>query len=137
MNYADWISAYVARNKGFVRGLCDPATTEMVKAFPELRRACGLATWNAGHREVRDQHWWCVAPDGMIVDPTAAQFTGQVLYEELNLDNPDDVARIPTGVCMGCGGDVYEGKTFCGDACEGSVMRDMGCTQNADGSWRG
>jgi hypothetical protein len=136
VNYADWTAAFVAQHNGFVRGLCSEATTKMVVAFPELRRACGFATWVA-NRVVRDQHWWCVAPDGMIVDPTRAQFGGQpVDYEEINLDDPNDRARIPTGRCMNCSGDVFGGATFCSDACEANTMTDMGCTRTADGGWQ-
>lgn len=117
MTYAAWIDSFVARNAGFVRGKCDAATTEMVAAFPELRRAAGFAHVSWG----RDQHWWCVAPDGLIVDPTAAQFGPAgtpIRYEELDLNDPATRARVPTGKCMDCGGAVYGGATFCSDACE-------------------
>jgi hypothetical protein len=113
--YAEWIEAYVASQPDrFVRGKCDEATRAMVAAFPELRRAAGFVYCRWG----RDQHWWCVAPDGAIVDPTVEQFGAVFRYEELDLNDPESVKRIPTGVCADCGGDTYEGKYFCSDECE-------------------
>ncbi len=125
VTYLAWIENYVARQtQRFVRGKCDEATREMVKTFPELRRACGFVFVMWG----RDEHWWCVAPDGSVVDPTAEQFgpVGVLDYEELNLKNPDDVARIPTGKCMDCGEPTYLGKTFCNDLCERATRDYMG-----------
>lgn len=121
MTYAEWIESYVARQKNrFVRGKCAEATTEMVAAFPELRRAAGFAhvTWG------RDQHWWCVAPDGTIVDPTKEQFEfGVVLqYEELDLDDPETRSRVPTGVCPNCGDECYNGDSLCSKKCEVSYL---------------
>lgn len=117
MAYSEWIAAYVARHNGFVRGLCQDAVTEMRLAFPELRKASGFAHTAWGE----DQHVWCVTPDGLIVDPTAAQYPF-VDYEELDLNNADDVARIPTGRCMECGGPYYKGRSYtCSDACEASL----------------
>lgn len=120
--YAAWIAAYVAQHKS-VRGLCDSATKAMVIAFPELRRAAGFAhtTWGP------DQHWWCVAPDGSVVDPTAAQFPVVFRYEELDLDNPADAARVPTGVCADCGDPVYGGKSFCSAECQDATAAYLGC----------
>lgn len=120
--YHDWILQYFTRHGGAVRGLCHEATLEMVAAFPELRRACGFASWTAPNgRKVRDQHWWCVRPEGMIVDPTAQQFLGQVIYEELDLSKEEDRAKIPTGKCMDCGADVYNNDEFCNDACRAAT----------------
>lgn len=117
--YADWIESYVAAQPNrFVRGKCDEATKAMVEAFPELRRAGGFVYCDWG----RDQHWWCVAPSGEIVDPTAEQFSSIFEYEELDLNDPEAVKRIPTGVCADCGGPVYEGKYFCGTACESATI---------------
>lgn len=118
-SYADWIENYVARHDDFVRGKCDRATKEMVEAFPELRRAAGFAHVSWG----RDQHWWCVAPDGSVVDPTASQFgtRGVLRYEELDLKDPATRGRVPTGRCMDCGDDVYNRDTFCSPECEAAT----------------
>lgn len=122
--YAAWIEAYVARHTNrFVRGKCATATEEMVKAFPELRRVGGFVDVEWG----RDQHWWCVAPDGSIVDPTVEQFgLWPVQYEELDLNDPATRARIPTGKCMDCGHEVYGGATFCNEACEAATRAYLG-----------
>lgn len=124
MTYADWIAAYVARHNGFVRGKCAQAVEMMVAAFPELRRAGGFAHVSWG----RDQHWWCVAPDGLIVDPTVQQFGPPgtpIRYEELDLNDPATRARVPTGKCMDCGGDVYGGDTFCSTECAAATEAYM------------
>jgi hypothetical protein len=111
--YIAWMNAYVAKHQ-YVRGKCDSATKEMCEAFPELRRAAGFVycTWG------RDQHWWCVTPDGLIVDPTATQFECVYEYEEIDLSDPEQTKRIPTGCCHDCGEDVYEGADFCDDTCK-------------------
>ena len=56
--YLDWIDAYCAKHKGFVRGKCKAASLEMIEAFPELRLACGFVYCQWGE----DQHFWCVDP---------------------------------------------------------------------------
>lgn len=127
--YASWISAYEAKCNNFVRGKCKEATDAMVAEFPELRQACGFVYVAWG----RDEHFWCVVKDadengmayesaGAIIDPTAAQFPGRAIqYEELNLDDPNDRRRVPTGVCMDCGDPVY-GTRFCSSECERATL---------------
>lgn len=124
MPYADWIAAYVARMP-FVRGNCKEATAEMVQHFPELRVAAGFVHCSWG----RDQHFWCVAPDGSILDPTRGQFDLVYQYEELDLSDPEAVARVPTGVCPNCGGDVYGSDTFCDTSCECRYMAYLNSNQ--------
>lgn len=110
--YAEWIEAYVtAQPDRFVRGKCAAATKAMAEVFPELRRTCGFVAAPWGD----DQHWWCVAPDGTVVDPTAEQFPYVGGYEEVDLANPH--RRIPTGRCMHCAADVFYGDTFCSLEC--------------------
>lgn len=74
--YAAWVAGYVADRRD-VTGRCRVATAELVATFPELRRVHGLAhgSWGSG------PHFWCVAPDGEVVDPTAAQFGTGLVYE--------------------------------------------------------
>lgn len=128
--YAAWIDAYIAERlprchppepRVAVLGSCASATEQMVKAFPELRRVAGFY----GGRE----HWWCVAPDGTVVDPTAAQFDPGFAYEEY------DAARHGprrSGRCPECGDDVYEGADFCSPAC----LRRYGARLNAEAGLR-
>lgn len=124
MSYDEWIKAYVERQPNqFVRGKCKEAVTEMIAAFPELRKAAGFAhvTWG------RDEHWWCVAPDGAIVDPTKSQFQfGVVLqYEELDLDDPKTRDLVPIGKCANCGEYTYTSSAsseICSQECHDSYV---------------
>jgi hypothetical protein len=117
--YREWIERYVIEQpQGFVRGKCTEATIAMAAAFPELMRVAGFVYCAWG----RDEHWWCVAPDGTIVDPTVSQFAGPVSYEALDLNDPSHVARIPTGRCPDCGEDTYQGADFCDEGCRGRYM---------------
>jgi hypothetical protein len=116
--YQSWISEHYPDASGY--GKCHEATEELVAAFPELRRVRGFylcGVW--GQRE----HWWCVAPDGSIVDPTAGQFPskGFGVYSELDPDEPE-----PTGKCLDCGEYVYDGNTFCDTTCEARTRAYMG-----------
>lgn len=85
-----------------VRGTCSQATVAMVEAFPELRRVRGHYD---GH-----EHWWCVAPDGSVVDPTAAQFCPGGTYVE-------HVGPEPVGKCHYCGSYVWTPYRGCPEAC--------------------
>jgi len=115
------------------RGKCQERSTAMARAFPELRVVAGYyydAHWGP------QQHWWCVAPDGTVVDPTAAQFptAGRGGYEELA---PEER---PVGTCMDCGEDVFaqytdddgavvanpSAPTFCSPRCERATRAYLG-----------
>ena len=123
--YQTWIEAYVAAQPNrFVRGLCADATQKMVAAFPELRRTCGFVQVLHPNGEHEEQHWWCVAPDGAIVDPTSEQFLAVFSYEEVDPKKPH--RPIPTGRCMDCGGQTYDGATFCSKECERATAEYMG-----------
>lgn len=93
----------------------------MVEEFPELRRVCGLALCTWGN----DQHWWCAAPDGTVIDPTVSQFAAVFGYEEL--DPVKDRDKIPTGKCLDCGEAVFMGRTFCDETCERRTRAYLGC----------
>lgn len=132
VRYAEWIAAHVPRERIQARGRCSSATIEMVEAFPELRRARGhyvCPIWG------RQEHWWCVAPDGSVVDPTGHQFPscqpypGKAggVYKELPADAPE-----PIGKCMICGSYCWEGKSpsssACSKECERELEVEYGCT---------
>jgi len=120
MTYQQWIDNYLRGLDSLgALGMCGPATAAMQLEFPELRRARGYvydACW--GDRT----HWWCVAPDGEIVDPTASQFPALVTgsYQELGVDDP-----IPSGRCPNCGDTVYDGATFCNDRCYSEMVSSL------------
>jgi len=94
--YDEWIASYPHKNRV---GACGGATKEMCKEFPELKRVPGFVSTIHGLME----HWWCVAPDGSIVDPTKDQFKGGVLsYQEVG-----DSDSVRLGKCMNCGAEIY------------------------------
>jgi len=110
--YEDWIRDNVEETFG----TCADVTREMRIVFPELKRVRGhyyCLAW--GER----QHWWLVAPNGDIVDPTADQFPtkGSGPYDEWDEGSPE-----PTGKCLECGTLCFDGKQFCGKSCEGATL---------------
>jgi hypothetical protein len=100
--YEEWIATYLARvgNNGY--GKCQAATGEMVAAFPELTIVRGHVEASWGRRS----HFWCTAPDGSIVDPTAAQFPALFGYDPWK---PGD--EIMVGKCMNCGEEIWAAVT--------------------------
>jgi len=113
--YEDWIRAEVPADP---IGLCAAITATMAEEFPELRRVRGhyhCPMWG------RRAHWWLVAPDGRVVDPTVAQFpsrgTGE--YEPWPEGAPE-----PTGKCLNCGEYTYGGRSACTDECEAALVAE-------------
>lgn len=87
--YREWVDAHVKDTYGTCRETC----RDMVGAFPELKRVYGhyyCFVW--GERT----HFWCVDPEGAIVDPTSSQFPsrgvcGYVMDREYPLHYDDTV----------------------------------------------
>ncbi len=97
--YADWVADYSKRHDGALLGQCEDAVKRMVEAFPELTIVRGhvfVMRW--GQRA----HWWCVAPDESVVDPTAKQFPMILAYEPWIPGTP-----VRVGKCMNCGDEIY------------------------------
>lgn len=84
------------------RGKCKQMSEALVAEDPTLTLVRGhyfCPFWN------RDEpHWWCVKPDGTIVDPTAKQFaskgggiytpfSGQIECAECGTEVPEEEAR--------------------------------------------
>jgi len=118
LRYQAWIDAQALPE--YPVGLCYHVSHKMAQAFPELVLTRGHVTMPCPDRGTkRWPHWWLVAPDGSIVDPTAAQFPGTTAadYEA----EPMDAAE-PTGKCLECGEYTYNGDTFCSAAHERSYM---------------
>lgn len=101
------------------RGKCKEMSEAAVLADPTLRLVRGhyyCPLWN------RDEpHWWCVKPDGTIVDPTARQFPskGLGIYTEFG-------GRI---ACSECGKEITEAEAlldsnyaFCSSRCYGRFV---------------
>lgn len=100
-----------------LRGTCRTAAEQLAETDPSLSVVRG---WYVDAHWGRQEHWWCVRPDGEIVDPTVEQFpTGHV---------PGLREYIPyEGVhpCPGCGTEVHADRNysgFCCGACFGSTV---------------
>lgn len=98
-DYEAWIAEWV----GDCDCLCQEYTYLMQKHFPELLRVYG-DLYCADEDAPGEPHWWCVAPDGEVVDPTAQQFEeGSVfpkpweyipLYESTLMESPPELRRL-------------------------------------------
>lgn len=106
--YEDWIAGYVKSQTGNVRYRCQSASEAMAKAFPELRLARGWVTLESSDRL---EHWWCVTPNGAVIDPTEFQFDdyrgAPESYEEYDEGKH---GSLPTGKCPECGEFIYDGR---------------------------
>lgn len=100
MTYQEWIAERTMRGDfKETYGKCKEISAEMCAAFPGFRQARGYVWTTWGKRG----HWWCVAPDGCVVDPTEAQFPGGVMsYEELKIGD-----EVLIGKCMNCGDEIW------------------------------
>lgn len=126
MTYGEWITDYVSKQR-VIRGACGRAVNEMVEAFPELKCVAGWAVFAWG----RSEHFWCVAPDGSIVDPTVSQFSGKLLrYQEFQAGD-----EVRVGRCMNCGDGIYarverlddrsDARSVCSPECAGALEAEM------------
>lgn len=98
------------------RGKCKEMSEAAVLADPTLTLVRGhyyCPVWNT-----EEPHWWCVKPDGTIVDPTALQFGSK----GLGLYTPFD----GTVECSNCGKQMTEEEAlfdsnyaFCSSRCFG------------------
>jgi len=104
--YRGWCAQFT----GNTRGHCAQRTLDMVAAFPELTRVRG----HVGKVSPDTEHWWCVAPDGTIIDPTAAQFRIGSVYIPFRESEEE-----PAGVCVNCGGYRFNGlDSVCSAECQ-------------------
>lgn len=122
--YEAWIKTFLENNNP--RNLCHYATNLMVQEFQELKRERGyVLVENVYGVQVTDQHWWCVAEDGSIVDPTATQYFKVLEYEPYSEEKH---GPLPVGKCPDCGGLIYpdnEHKGFCNEECRASWNKYM------------
>ena len=122
--YTDWISTWLKTNNPY--GECQRAVEELCEAFPELVKTRGHVRCLWGKRA----HWWAVAPNGHIVDPTVRQFGGPVVdYEPWT---PGEEVRV--GKCMECGDDIWrevedlekvQRESMCSKDCEKAFSAAM------------
>jgi hypothetical protein len=108
--YQAWIDTkYPTQASAY--GKCYEATTAMVSAFPELRRVRGqVITVLWGERD----HWWCVAPNGSVVDPTKRQFPAVLRYMPWDESKGEPPQRRK---CPDCGDEHHGEDDFCDDSC--------------------
>ena len=130
MTYEEWIENYrqtkgilfVGETERSVLGMCEQATKEMVKAFPELKRV-------RGHVSPGGPHWWCVTESGEVVDPTVSQWKDRVPAGTVFIYHPFDESKadqLPTGKCMDCGGHLYYNAQFCDESCARATCSYLG-----------
>ncbi|HLG27439.1 MAG TPA: hypothetical protein VI423_06600 [Paenisporosarcina sp.] len=116
IEYDNWIQEYRIANK-VLRGFCWSASKLMQEKFHELKQERGYVITEDGGWH---QHWWCVAPDGQIYDPTVTQFgTTIIRYEPYD---EEEHGPLPTGKCLNCSELIFNGKTFCDENCEKSTL---------------
>ena len=126
--YQAWIDANCPDPK-LTLGRCKQFALKMKEAFPELRVTNGFVTLLLYDEALT--HWWCVTPDGVIVDPTAGQYiwngTPIAEYEEITDDH--DERRFPKVKCMECGEYYYVKPELNGTmhtkACESAFIADL------------
>lgn len=109
--FCDPYEAWIADNVVDPHNACREITLAMQEVFPELTRVRGhYYCPYTGERP----HWWLVAPDGTIVDPTADQFPskGSGVYVPWDESQPE-----PTGRCPNCGEYCYDGRELCSESC--------------------
>lgn len=119
--YVAWIEARV-RGYEDAYGQCEKTARAMVEDFPgELRLVRGHY-YDIGWGE--RGHWWCETLEGgVVVDPTARQFPTQGRGPYVEFLGTDD--QLPTGRCMECGEETFEGKTFCTTGCERAYIASL------------
>ena len=117
-----WIADHVPTHEA-AYGKCESVAKAMAAAFKDLKIVKGhyyCAIWG------RRAHWWLVDSAGEIVDPTlrqfpSAAFAGPEWYEEL-----DESAPRPTGICMNCGAECFDGEHYCSDRCRSALIAYYG-----------
>ncbi len=116
-DYSTWIKCHYPDRESAAY-MCAGAVVKMVESFPELKAVRG---WYGG-----SAHWWCVAPDGSVVDPTEAQFLQW--SEEKYVAFRDGIDPEPIGKCMSCGEYVWSGNEP--NACSPECLADLNAEYN-------
>ena len=113
--YERWIQNFRNKNMNVVQGMCLEASYAMHKKFPELTVVRGhVKLWDEFDESIyKYPHWWLIAEDGDIVDPTESQFPNLLEYEQW-----DESLTEPTGKCPNCGNYCFDHKQLCCAECE-------------------
>jgi hypothetical protein len=97
---------------------CAEATAAMIDAFPMLRRVRGHVMIGIDFRP----HWWCVTPEGEIIDPTVHQWSAPpVFYDAMPEDSEE-----PCGKCIYCGDLLYRSRGADSYLCENCLPNAIG-----------
>jgi hypothetical protein len=131
--YLAWIEEYTKGDR-ILAGGCQSACREMQAVFPELlliRGSIHLDVWCTMAWEMDLEglepglgHFWLETADGLIIDPTAKQFTdpkGCYRAGKITAYFPFDETKaelLPTGKCPNCGFYCYNGRDLCSEECE-------------------
>ena len=101
------------------RGKCKELSEQLILEHPDYKLVRGhydCPIWG------QQPHWWCVAPDGMIHDPSAKQFPSGGLGEYIPFNGKV--------TCAECSKEITEEEArfesnyaFCSDKC---LMRFVG-----------
>lgn len=103
-----------------VRSQCEHFSKKLAERFPHLTVQRGF--YNGA------EHWWCVEPDGEIVDPTIEQF-GVEVGDSSHYKVFDPLKdEIYLGCCMNCSEEIYglieRGRQeICSEECARSFER--------------
>ncbi len=92
----------------------------MKRAFPELKRERGNVYIRSGHHR---PHWWLIAPNGDIVDPSNSQFQESYYGADNGIIEyiPLIDKRVPKGNCMNCGDLCFDHGVACTESCYWSL----------------
>lgn len=92
------------------RHKCVGFTEKLAKLHPELTLQAGFVHFKtfADQGFKGSEHWWCLTPEGQIIDPSVAQF-GEVTEANPLVYTPfnPDTHKIIIGKCMNCGWEIY------------------------------
>ncbi len=122
-SYENWIMEHYSTPME-ARLQCKEASEEMSKQFPDLKLVRGQIEVEEPYDlpPTKTEHWWCVMPDGKVIDPTAHQYQTRILSY-----TPTDKSRgEPTGKCMNCGDIAYNNSQFCKKECEQDFIKSLG-----------
>lgn len=101
-------------------GRCLELSTAAVAADPTLRLVRG---WYHCPMWGERQHWWCVRPDGTVVDPTVTQFptagAGAEYEEYAGLVDCEECGKTDIPEAEAC---IDGNHTFCSSVCYGRYV---------------
>ncbi len=101
------------------RGKCQQMSEAAAAADPTLRVVRGhylCPIWG------EQEHWWCVKPDGTVVDPTSAQFPSRGLGEYREWDGKVSCAECHKVMTLDQVGSAEGRYAFCSSGCHGRFV---------------